>query len=115
MTWLVGILGGAVAAIGIIELVTGRLVVNPLRRKWTAGETRVRALVITLDGLAIAMVCGFVLYTRPGPTWTEPAWWPATPFIGLLGALAFGFMPLLLELHHSRIWPFTKRRAEGSS
>jgi len=114
LTWLAGILGGAVAAVGMIELVTGRLVVNPLRRKWSVGEIRIRGLVITPGGLAMAMVCGFVLYTRPGPTWTEPVWWPATPFIGVLNFLAFGFTPLLLELHHGRIWPFTKRRPEGS-
>ena len=111
LTWGGGIAGGAGITLGLIELVTGRLV-NPKRWNWTIGEVRIHGLVTTTAGFGIAILSLFNGFVLSGPTWTGPAWWRAMwlPFI-----LALPITGLLLGQHHNRRWPFVQRRAEGSS
>jgi hypothetical protein len=116
-TWSGGLIFGAGITIGMIELVTGHMVIFPRRVSWTVGEVKVYGLVTSTVCSLFAietLVDGLVLSTSSGPTWSVPAWWYATVWVWFLGTLAFGFTALLLEQHHKRRWPFVQRRLEGN-
>lgn len=117
LTWAGGIIGGAAIAIGMIELVTGRMVILPRPWTWTLGEAKFHGLVVTTVGLVFAiksLVDGLVLPTATGPSWRGPAWWNATTWLWPLCLLVLGFTPLLLEQNHNRRWPFS-RVAKGGT
>jgi hypothetical protein len=115
-TWAGGIIGGIGVTLGLIELVTGRLV-NPRRWNWTVGEVRVDGLVTTMSSLALAilfLINGLVFSSAAGPTWVGPAWWPPVTvvIVGLPFILVLPTTRVLLEQHHNGRWPFGQRRLD---
>ena len=112
VAWAGGIIWGAASAIGLIELLTARMLILPRQWSWTAGEARVHGAATAAAGLAMALltlVGAFVLSTSSGPTWRGPDWWYTIEFLEFPLVLSFGFTPLLLEQHHKQRWPFARR------
>ena len=59
--WAVGFAAGTLFAFGMIELVTGRMVINPQRLSWSVGEARVRGAVFAIAGVFIASAVPILL------------------------------------------------------
>jgi hypothetical protein len=109
LTWVGGIIGATFTTLGMIPLLTGRMVLNPGRYNWTAGEAKIHGLVMTTVGLwlaIVALVYGFGP-SAGGPAWLHAIWWLWFPF-----AMALPTTTLLLEQHHHRRWPFVQRRLD---
>jgi len=111
LTWVGGILGGVLIAGGMVSAVTGRMLINPRRWNWSAGEARTWGMANVATGVLLAidsLAAGLVLMNGPGPNWVEPGWWiPVSPTIGLI-IMINPISMLLLEQHHQGHWPFSR-------
>jgi hypothetical protein len=99
--WFLALMAGAVLFEGIIEVATGRVIINPRRISWSVGEVRVSGLVTAAQGLYGAT--GALLLILGGRAFVLSAFW----LIWLIGLLFLTAIPQgLLEQHHNRRWPF---------
>jgi len=56
VAWLLGTLSGSVTTIGVASAVTARMVFNPLRIDWSAGEARALGALLAGQGVATGLV-----------------------------------------------------------
>ena len=104
--WFGGIVAGSGLTVGLIELVTGRFVINLGRLKWSTSEVRIGGLAISVTGLYLAI---YVLCMA-----LRPAWWDGLQPTMLVMVVALGASMFLLHRHHDRRWPFIRRAVEGN-
>ncbi|TME03492.1 MAG: hypothetical protein E6I53_07255 [Chloroflexi bacterium] len=110
--WVGGIVGGAGVTLGVVQVVTGRMIINPRRWNWSVGEVRILGLVTAAEASILAiysLVGGLVLSTGPSPNWVAPAWWYDVVWLIFPAIAAIPISMLLLEQHHQKRWPFEGR------
>jgi hypothetical protein len=115
--WAAGFFAGTLFTFGMIEVVTGRMVVNPQRLNWSVGEVRVRGMAFAIGGLLIgtySLINFLSLLVSWYQIWALPPWWYATqlawvPIVGIAPMTS-----LLLEQHHKKRWPFNRSRTQAS-
>ncbi len=102
--WFGGIIAGGGLTVGLIELISGRFVINLGRGEWSVSEVRLGALVFCIGGLYLAT---YVLAMA-----MRPAWWDGFQQTTLVMLVPLGVSMVLLNLHHNQRWPFIQRRVE---
>lgn len=114
--WMIGLASAVGMTVGVIEAVTGRMIVG--HSDWSAGEVKVRGLawVISSFVLTIYGLLGvIVLSTGERPNWVAPDWWHYMEFASW-PVILFGFPTtmFLLERHNKRRWPFNGKVQQRS-
>ena len=104
--WFGGIVAGCTLTVGLIELISGRFVIKLGRHEWSVSEARVGGLVCSIAGLYLAI---YVLTMA-----LRPAWWDSFQPTVWVVIVALGVSMVLINLHHTRRWPFIGRSVEGT-
>jgi hypothetical protein len=98
--WCLGMLCGALTAIGVVGAVSGRVLFNPRRIDWSVGEARILGLIWAIQGMALSLILLFgmvQLAANSGTAWFLPLVIPG----GGGGFLAV----VLVGQHHNRRHP----------
>jgi hypothetical protein len=99
-----GMIGGGFAALGIVEVVTGRILINPRHLPWSRREAQIIGLCRVVQGVVVAgegAALAFMTGTDMGPAsrFMLPVFWMLTLVLGV--ALS---IPTALQV---RMWRHT--------
>jgi hypothetical protein len=108
-----GLIGGALITMGLIEVVSGRVVMNWRRMDWTSREAAEIGVTRLIQGVAVALyplIGGLTLGAHVIPEFWVGHWWGifvSAPFsVVILGTLVF---QAALEMRHHRGRPSTSQ------
>lgn len=115
LAWLGGMTAGALIAVGAIEMVTQRAVINLNRIEWSNAEAALLGLSRLIQGLDLGLYILLGTITTiarlvPTPGVGQP-WglFVSAPFyLIFMGALG---LQVLIEWHNKKAWPFFQSRA----
>jgi len=97
--WVIGMVAGSVIAIGISSVLTGRMIFNPTRIDWSAGEARALGTIVAFEGLLVGVIGVFAVLEWAAYSPVVKAF-PLLGFvIGLGGFIAVSFVG---RRHNSR-------------
>ena len=114
--WFIGFGAGTLVTLGTIELITGRMIINPERMNWSVGEARVRGAVFATAGVLIGMYVLIIFIGLLGiyyQTWVPSPWWYLAPLAWIPIAGVGPVTGFLLEQHRLRRWPFDRPQSTG--
>ena len=120
MTWVIAFTSGALAALGVAQAASGRLlrIFNRRHLDWTVGEVRVLGLTWAVAGASWAVwaLFGALTFAHVIPLFWVGHWWgiliSAPVSLITFGAL---LVQVLIELRHNHRWPFRRDGLPGSS
>lgn len=114
MGWVSGLFTGAVVALGVFDVATGRAHLNPRRVRWSVGEARARgALMIAFGSVmgTFGLVLMFIeeeLAAGMGFQWWYSYWSRLIAIAIPVFVIATTFGLMLTEQHNKGGWPFSR-------
>jgi hypothetical protein len=114
LTWLAAMAAGALLCVGIIEVATGRAVINLSRSRYSAGENRASGACSTIQGVSTAiwaLIGGLSFGSHSLPVFWAGHWWGVL----LPGSFGLVFMSTLFVQAYISLRHENRRRLIGSS
>jgi|SRR5690242_17189778 len=97
--WVFGMVSGSVTAIGLGSLLTGRMIFNPTRIDWSAGEAKALGTIVAFEGLALGVMAVFAVLEWAA---NSPAVKTFPLLIGVIGLGGFVAVSFVGRRHNSR-------------
>jgi hypothetical protein len=103
--WGMALAAGSLMTWAVTQVVTGRMVFNPRRLKWSVGAVRLSGLGIGVEALAMATTS--LLFGLMGDAMFRSRWVLFIQiFLFLLMTLPVPITQILLEQYNGGRWPF---------